>query len=102
MQFCSTSCLISIVFLVSMFYRLMTMNKDLYDQGFTSTLSHDQMNKYPCDKPTRGAGIQFVDLDEDEYELLKPLDFNLKSVIDYSEFLLVVARKILVSNLDLS
>ena len=46
MQFCSTSCLISIVFLVSMFYRLMTMNKDLYDQGFTSTLSHDQMNKY--------------------------------------------------------
>tara|TARA_B100000524_G_scaffold8462_1_gene5172 strand:- start:957 stop:1361 length:405 start_codon:yes stop_codon:yes gene_type:complete len=24
----------------------MTMNKDLYDQGFTSTLSHDQMNKY--------------------------------------------------------
>jgi len=39
---------------------------------------HDQMNKYPCDKPTRGAGIQFIDLDEDEYELLKPLDFNLK------------------------
>ena len=39
---------------------------------------HDQMNKYPCKNPSRGAGMQLVDLDEDEYELLQPLDFKLK------------------------
>ncbi len=43
---------------------------------------HDQMNKYPCDNPTRGAGIQFVDLDDDEFELLKPLDNKLKKYKD--------------------
>ena len=43
---------------------------------------HDQMNKYPCDNPTRGAGIQFVDLDDDEFELLKPLDDKLKKYKD--------------------
>ena len=43
---------------------------------------HDQMNKYSCDNPTRGVGIQFVDLDDDEFELLKPLDDKLKKYKD--------------------
>ena len=43
---------------------------------------HDQMNKYPCKNPSRGAGIQFVDLDDDEFELLKPLDNKLRKYKD--------------------
>ena len=43
---------------------------------------HDQMNKYPCDNPTRGAGIQFVDLDDNEFELIKPLNDKLKKYND--------------------
>lgn len=39
---------------------------------------HDQMKKYPCKNPSRGAGVQFIDLDDEEYEFLKPLDFKLK------------------------
>jgi len=43
---------------------------------------HDQINKYPCDNPTRGTGIQFVDLDDDEFKLLKPLDDKLRKYND--------------------
>ena len=37
-----------------------------------------EQNKYPCNKPTREGLIQFVDLDKDEYELLKPLHERMK------------------------
>jgi len=43
---------------------------------------YNQMNKYPCVKPTREMGMQFLDLDDDEYELLKPLDDKLKKFKD--------------------
>ena len=42
----------------------------------------NQMNKYPCDKSTRDLSIQFVDLDDDEHELIKPLDIKLKKFED--------------------
>ena len=46
MQICSTSCLISVVFFVSAVYKLLVMDKDMYDKGFSDTLSQDQLNKY--------------------------------------------------------
>ena len=37
---------------------------------------HDQMKKYPCKNPSGRAGVRFIDLDDEEYEFLKPLNSN--------------------------
>ena len=46
MKFCSVSCLISVVFFVSALFKLMTMDKEMYDKGFSKTLSSEQLSKY--------------------------------------------------------
>jgi len=46
MKFCSISCLISVVFFVSALFKLMTMDKEMYDKGFSKTLSSEQLSKY--------------------------------------------------------
>ncbi len=46
MKFCSASCLISVVFFVSALFKLMTMDKEMYDKGFSKTLSSEQLSKY--------------------------------------------------------
>lgn len=46
MKFCSVSCLISVVFFVSALFKLMTMDKEMYDKGFSNTLSSEQLSKY--------------------------------------------------------
>ena len=46
MKFCSTSCFISVVFFVSALYKLMTMDKEMYDPGFSESLSSIQLSKY--------------------------------------------------------
>ncbi len=46
MKFCSISCLISVVFFASALFKLMTMDKEMYDKGFSKTLSSEQLSKY--------------------------------------------------------
>ena len=45
MKFCSISCLISVVFFASALFKLMTMDKEMYDKGFSKTLSSEQLSK---------------------------------------------------------
>jgi len=46
MEFCSISCLISVVFFVSMMYKLIMIDKESYDSGFADLLSDVQLKKY--------------------------------------------------------
>ena len=46
MEFCSISCLITVVFFVSMVYKLIMIDKESYDSGFSDLLSDVQLKKY--------------------------------------------------------
>ena len=43
---------------------------------------YPEQNKYPCEKSTMEMFVQYVDLDKDEHELLKPLHDRMKNLKD--------------------